>query len=284
MKPWMRRALVIAAVIGPVACTSQAAQYQQSERIASAPRADEQSPRAVRQALLAELKPVSLTNCTFKRFGSPNDGGYVMCASLLEGVETAYSYGIGGNDDWGCEISRTRNVPVHQYDCFNPPNLVCDKGRFVPHAECVGAKTETVKTRFFDTISNQISKNGDRGKRIVVKIDVEGAEWDSLRATPAAVLERFDQLPMELHGTSDARFLEVVQKLKRQFYLVHLHFNNWACTNDEAPFPSRAFQVLWVNKRVGVAGPPPSGSASATSFDAPDNPAAPECQQPSSPQ
>jgi len=35
--------------------------------------------RRLREAILAELQPVALKNCTFKRFGSANDGGYVMC-------------------------------------------------------------------------------------------------------------------------------------------------------------------------------------------------------------
>ncbi len=274
------RGLLVAAVTGLVACEGQAVPTQKPEAMASAPRADAERQLAVRQALFAELKPVTLTNCAFERFGSPNDGGYVMCGNLLGQVESAYSYGIGGNDDWGCDISSARNVPVHQYDCFEPPNLVCTSGRFVPHAECVGPKTETVESRVFDTIANQISRNGDTGKRLVVKMDVEGAEWDALVATPDAVLELVDQLPMELHGTSDARFLEVVQKLKRHFHLVHLHFNNWACAPDEAPFSARAYQVLFVNKRVGVLGTPAPGSVLARAVDAPDDPRTPECPLP----
>jgi membrane protein DedA with SNARE-associated domain len=34
--------------------------------------------RKLREAILAELQPVTLTNCTLKRFGSTNDGGYLM--------------------------------------------------------------------------------------------------------------------------------------------------------------------------------------------------------------
>jgi hypothetical protein len=37
--------------------------------------------RKLREAILAELQPVALTNCTFKRFGSANDGGY-RCARI----------------------------------------------------------------------------------------------------------------------------------------------------------------------------------------------------------
>ena len=53
--------------------------------------------RKLREAILAELQPVSLKNCTIKRFGSPNDGGYLMCENLIEPLDAAYSYGVGRN-------------------------------------------------------------------------------------------------------------------------------------------------------------------------------------------
>lgn len=57
--------------------------------------------RRLREAILAELQPVALKNCTLKRFGSANDGGYLMCDNLIEPLDAAYSYGVGTNDDWG---------------------------------------------------------------------------------------------------------------------------------------------------------------------------------------
>ena len=132
----------------------------------------------------------------------------------------------------------------------------------------------------FDSIPSQITRNGDAAKNLIVKIDVEGAEWRALLETPDAVLDKFDQLAMELHGTSEAHFIDVVQKLKRTFHLVHVHYNNWACTPTLPPFPAAAYQVLFVNKRLGIVGPPPAGQPAARDFDAPDNPDGPECQLP----
>jgi hypothetical protein len=238
---------------------------------------------AIRRALRQSLQPVTLSNCRFERIGSRNDGGYVMCGNLLDGGKSVYSYGIGGNDDWGCSLSRTLKAPTHQYDCFNPPALSCRGGRFVPHNECVAAKADTIDGRMYDSIEHQIARNGDAGKRLIMKIDVEGAEWRSLLATPDAVLERIDQLAMELHGTSEPHFVDVVEKLKQHFYLVHVHFNNWACTPGLSSFPAGAYQVLFVNKRIGTPGPPPAGQPPATAFDAPDNPKAPECATTTSP-
>ena len=234
----------------------------------------------VRTALFDELRTVTLSNCALKRYGSANDGGYLMCENLFDGVQSAYSYGIDREDNWGCEISRQLGVVVHQYDCFTPHRPVCDKGRFVFHDECVGATKETRDGQPFDTIPSQIARNGDAGHRLLVKVDIEGAEWDSLMATPDAVLERIVQMPMELHGTDEAKFVEVVRRLKQHFYLVNLHFNNFACTSTIQPLPAWAFQVLWVNKRVGVLDPKGPSPAPMSPLNAPDNPGGADCQLP----
>ena len=126
--------------------------------------------RKLREAILAELQPVALKNCTFKRFGSANDGGYLMCENLIEPLDAGYSYGVGPNDDWGCEVSHRYHVTVHQYDCFDPARPTCDGGTFVFHNECVGDRTGYRKSRFFDTLENQIRRKGDTGRRVIIKI------------------------------------------------------------------------------------------------------------------
>src|SRR5262249_18025435 len=155
--------------------------------------------RQVRERLLAELRPVVLANCTLERFGSPNDGGYLMCGNLLGHIESSYSYGIGPLDDWGCEVSRRFGVLVHQYYCFDPGRPTCPGGQPVFHDECIAPGPSIEGGRHFDTLTSQISRNGDQGKTLVVKIDVEGAEQASLLATPDAVLNHIDQLAMEIH-------------------------------------------------------------------------------------
>src|SRR4051794_11369804 len=125
----MSRAIRITIVIIAVATAIAAATVERKRQAES---------RKLREAILAELRPVALTNCTFKRFGSANDGGYLMCENLIEPQDSVYSYGVGTNDDWGCEMSRLYHVPVHQYDCFDPAQPGCDGGTFDFHNECVG--------------------------------------------------------------------------------------------------------------------------------------------------
>ena len=236
--------------------------------------------RKLHEAILAELQPVALKNCTLKRFGSANDGGYLMCENLIEPLDAAYSYGVGRNDDWGCEVSRRYHVPVHQYDCFDPARPTCNGGTFVFHDECVGGHTGYAQSRFFDTLENQIRKNPDSvgSRRLIIKMDIEGAEWESLLAAPDELLASIPQLAMEMHGFDDPKILEVLRKLKRNFYLVNLHFNNWSCTSRAAPLPAWAYQVLWVNKRIGIVDPAAPVPAPMSPLNAPDSPTWPDCQ------
>jgi hypothetical protein len=234
--------------------------------------------RRLREAILAELQPVVLKNCTLKRFGSANDGGYLMCENLIEPLDAAYSYGVGSNDDWACEVSRRYHVPVHQYDCFDPARPTCEGGTFVFHNECVGDQIGYKSSRFFDTLENQIRKNGDLGRRLVIKMDIEGAEWDSLLAAPQELLSSIPQITMEMHGVDDPKIVEVLRKLKRNFYLVNLHFNNWSCTLKAAPLPAWAYQTHWVNKRIGVPDPASPFPAPTSPLNEPDSPRWPDCQ------
>ena len=234
--------------------------------------------RKLREEILAELQPVVMKNCTLKRFGSANDGGYLMCENLIESIDAAYSYGVGPNDDWGCDVSRRYHVPVYQYDCFDPARPTCEGGRFIFHNECVGDRTGNRGPHFFDTLDNQVRKNGDIGRRLIIKMDIEGAEWESLLAVPDELLTAIPQIAIEMHGYDDPKIVEVLRKLKRNFYLVNLHFNNWSCTWKAAPLPAWAYQVLWVNKRIGIVDPAAPVPAPMSPLNTPDSPTWPDCQ------
>jgi hypothetical protein len=235
---------------------------------------------ALRERLSADLQPVRLANCTLERFGEPNDGGYLMCANLLD-VQAGYSYGINNYDGWGCRIATRVGIPVHQYDCFDQRVPTCDTGETHFHPECIAGTAFTdADGRPFDTLASQVARNGHAGQRLVVKIDVEGAEWDSLLETPREVLERIDQLAIEFHAMDRdtwKHFL-LVSKLKEVFHVAHLHFNNHACEPGLEPFPAFAYEALLVNKRIAALAPNQSPVLRPHALDAPANPDVPDCQ------
>ena len=251
-------------------------------RVASrrqARRAEASRKAEVRTALFAEIRPVRVTNCELKRFGEPHDGGYPLCANLLGAAKAGYSYGISGYDGWGCDVSRQLHVPVHQYDCFDLREPSCPGGTTVFHGECVGVTQAIENGRPFDTLSNQFAHNGHGDTPLVMKIDVEGAEWDSFLLAPDSVFTHIDQLAVEFHHVEDPKYVAAMRRLKEFFYIAHVHYNNFSCDPALAPFPSWAFEVLLVSKRVATTDgslPP----ASDTVVDAANNPAWSDCQAP----
>jgi hypothetical protein len=233
---------------------------------------------AVHQSLFDEIQPVKLSNCEFERIGDANDGGYLACKNLVPNSQAVYSYGIAGTDDWGCALSGRLGVPVHQYDCFNASRPNCPAGATpLFHDECVGPKRVTEQDRIFDTVESHIARNGDAGKTIIMKMDVEGAEWPSFMAMPDSVLSQIDQLSVEFHEVSSPEFLDVIRKLKRTFHIVNVHYNNWECRTDVAPLPARVFELLFVNKRLGVVDPE-GRPVFPNPLDAPNNSRMRDCQ------
>jgi hypothetical protein len=111
----------------------------------------------------------------------------------------------------------------------------------------------------------------------VLKIDVEGAEWDSFLHAPDDVFERIDQMTVEFHGVQDEKSLVVVERLKHFFHVAHIHFNNASCVQDLAPFPAWAYEVLFVSKRLGVVDPSRKAGG-LHPLDAPNNPSFADCQ------
>ena len=230
-----------------------------------------------RQALFDALEPVTITNCQLERFGEAHDGGYLMCGNLLADVQVGYSYGISGYDKWGCDISTKLNVITHQYDCFDTTEPLCPTGKTVFHAECVGPAAKTEDGRLFDSIPRQLAKNGDSSKRIALKIDVEGAEWDTFLAAPDDLFARIDQMAVEFHHVEDRKFRAVIELLKHFFEVAHVHFNNSSCVTGLDPFPAWAYEVLFVNKRLAVVDRSRK-AAGLHPLDAPNNPSLADCQ------
>ena len=98
---------------------------------------------------------------SLERFGTTADGDYLLCGNLSRQIESAYSYGVGLDDSFGCDVSKRYGVPVHQYDCFDPARPVCADGTFDFHDECIGPQKVTQEGRIFDTLESQIARNGD---------------------------------------------------------------------------------------------------------------------------
>ena len=107
-------------------------------------------------------------------------------------------------------------------------------------------------------------------KRTIVKIDIEGGEWDLIRnKQDVDLLADVPVLIMELHDTRKTEFLQVVEFLKEHFWIAHLHGNTSdRCTELGMPL---YLEMTFVNKRFS----PQSGIRTRLPIDGLDFPVRP---------
>lgn len=210
--------------------------------------------------------------CGKTRIGAPHDGGYVMLDAIAPSCR-AVSLGIGGDDRWDLDLAM-RGLPVDQYDHTLPQplswhvNLRFWPLRITPHP---GAGCAVLA----DLLASS-------ARDVLLKIDIEGAEWDVLDTTPSAALARCPQICVEFHGLlalDDSRFgrraNRVFRKLAATHAVTHVHGNNCGRIAEvrgatlpdvlEVTFAARrCFEILPTDERF--PGP----------LDAPNDPARPD--------
>ena len=66
-------------------------------------------------------------------------------------------------------------------------------------------------------------------KNMILKIDIEGMEWEFLNTVESDILKKFDQIIFEFHNIIKPQTINIVkmlEKLNQTHDLVHLHGNN----------------------------------------------------------
>jgi hypothetical protein len=93
---------------------------------------------------------------------------------------------------------------------------------------------------------------------IILKIDIEGAEYDVL-PPPEGELGDVSALLVEFHDLHRKweRFEQVVQRLLGTFYLVHVHGNNFQPCIDGTDIP-QALEITFLNRSLVEETPPAS--------------------------
>lgn len=85
-------------------------------------------------------------------------------------------------------------------------------------------------------------------KHTIVKIDIEGGEWELLREKEDVdLLTDVPVLIMEMHDTRKDQYMKIVEMLKSHFWIAHLHGNTSdRCTETGMPL---YLEMTFVNKR-----------------------------------
>jgi hypothetical protein len=220
-----------------------------------------------------------------ERLGAPFDGGYVTCADAMANAKSALSLGINGVDDWGITVSEDYGLPVNQYDCTNPKRPLCPStaARCELHFfdECL--EDGSRKMQPAKTLAQMLARPdvavppGD----VMLKMDVESAEWGSFKNADLATLRRFNQIAVEFHKLGQMHrhqeFAMVVEKLLQAFVVVHTHGNNYGGRFNYQGFTIPAvFEVTFVRKDSAKALPACLAGRPNAHLDTPNNRARPD--------
>ena len=159
------------------------------------------------------------------------DGGYVILDSNF-GSKFVLGYGVDKDLSFENELTERFSMKgfVFDHTIQEVPN-VSENVVYLPE----GIGSCNAPPLF--TLENHVSRFVPDSESFILKMDVEGAEWDVLKT---ADLSRVTQLVLELHEIQDAP-LEVISKLNETFYLAHIHGNN--CHNQPWMYVDRLRKI-----------------------------------------
>jgi len=181
--------------------------------------------------LIAPLEPHRALGFSKRRVGSETDGGYVMLDDF-QGISAAYSLGIGKEVSWDLAIA-ARNIAVHQFDHSIAETPVPHPLIQFHRLRVLGEDNGQPGTI---TLKNILPPDRATGHALL-KMDIEGAEWEVFDSMPPEIPGLFRQILVEFHGCNHyhnpawrERAARVFQKITTTHHLIHVHGNNYMPT------------------------------------------------------
>jgi hypothetical protein len=161
------------------------------------------------------------------RVGDEFDGGYAISSEISPNAN-CISIGVGTNISFDIEIAE-RLKSVHLYD-----HTVAGLPRPAPENVSFFDKgLGLVSNSTFVTLQEAILKFPSESP-LILKMDIEGAEWSILENIDMQTLSRFEQIVIEfhdLHQINNLKFFDTVIRcltnLNSYHAIVNRHPNNW---------------------------------------------------------
>ena len=148
------------------------------------------------------------------RLGRNNDGGYIMLDDFADDDKIAYSFGISGDVSWDKAMA-SRGYDVFMYD-HTIDSLPEENSRF--HWFKLGISDSSMNADRLKTLEYFIEQNHHQDKHdMILKMDVEGAEWGFIENVKTETLNRFSQILFEFHGMNDPKLCDRIPNVLRKF-------------------------------------------------------------------
>lgn len=208
------------------------------------------------------LAPVQFEGLGLERFGSANDGGYVLPSQLATIDTGVISIGVGQNNDCDLELAQ-RGLRVWAWDHTitklpRKHSLIEFRKTGLGQGVSLASLEEIVDASF-----------GSDARELILLLDAEGAEWDALSSAPTYLLNRFKVISIEFHGLGDLLFdpaskMAVLQLLANSFAPIAVHANNhgaiWRIGEFDWP---DALEVTYVRRTLASGEEHPGNCSSS---------------------
>ena len=188
------------------------------------------------------LKPYDVD---FKKMwiGNERDGGYVLLDVPDHVGCDVVSFGVGADSSFELEMAR-RGSRVFIYD-HTVSGPVGAHSNFYFKREGICGDNE--RAPHLKTLSEHAAEIPGLKDGAILKMDVEGAEWDTFATAPKEVISAFDQIVLEVHWLQHLfhppfayPVIAALAALNESHTLYHVHSNNFCKMHivDDMPVPS----------------------------------------------
>jgi hypothetical protein len=166
------------------------------------------------------------------RIGGSEDGAYLV-PNDLEDIAHCFSPGVSNRKDFEDELSKKYDIKCHMCDYSSDINKLKTPlldGLQTFEKKWLGSEADDHKI----TLKDWVAMHTDPLDDLMLQIDIEGAEYESLLGTPFDVLRRFRIIVIELHGLfalknpgiQREQIIRLLKKLGQDHVCVHAHPNN----------------------------------------------------------
>ena len=152
--------------------------------------------------------------------GPKGDGSYVILDDF-DKIKIAYSFGIFNNVQFDLELAN-RGINVYMYD-HSINSLPFENSYF--HWQKIGIRGKNSDEKNLKTLEELLIENKHiKETNMILKMDIEGAEWESLRDLPPKLLNKFKYIIIEYHFLKPETDGKLYYDVLKQIFKYHQPF------------------------------------------------------------
>jgi len=179
------------------------------------------------------------------RIGPKQDGGYV----IANGLDYDLFISCGIANDIRFEESF---LDIHKIKCIAFDGTISSFPTHRNNIKWIPKNIEFLNTKKTTNLKEYIQNNN----KIFLKMDIEGSEFNWLDSMSETELEKFSQILIEFHWPFDIYRSNMLKKLNKTHYILHIHGNNFGhiVTINNNIMPEiklpEVFEVTYINKKL----------------------------------